>query len=145
VLLGFEADLDWADINGRGPVTPTIFGVPSPFTLTAKTNIDWLGTARVRLGWAQENWLFYVTGGLAVTGEKTDLTTATGAGCGTFGVLPCHGSDRRVGAAAGLGFEYGFTPNWSAKVEYLYVSAVSLETSHVNMVRAGINYRFGGL
>jgi hypothetical protein len=26
----------------------------------------------------------------------------------------------------------------------LYITAVSLEVSHVNEVRAGVNYRFGG-
>jgi len=40
--------------------------------------------------------------------------------------------------------EYGITPNLSAKLEYLYISAVSLDVSHHGEVRAGVNYRFGG-
>jgi opacity protein-like surface antigen len=47
------------------------------------------------------------------------------------------------GVLAGL--EYGFTPNLSAKLEYLYVTAASFELSHINVVRAGLNFRFGGL
>lgn len=49
-----------------------------------------------------------------------------------------------VGGMAGAGVEYGFTPNLSAKLEYLYTAAASLELWHVNEVRAGLNYRFGG-
>jgi len=32
----------------------------------------------------------------------------------------------------------------SVKLEYLHVSAVSLDVSHHSEVRAGVNYRFGG-
>ena len=144
VLLGFEADLDWANITGRATFTPAIFGLPQPFVLAARTKMDWFATARARLGYAQDNWLFYVTGGAAVIEAKTELATVAGLVCNTVGVIACDGSDKRVGAAAGAGLEYGFTPNWSAKVEYLYVSAFRLDVSHVNVVRAGINYRFGG-
>src|SRR5262245_37927028 len=144
VLLGFEVDLDWASITGRAAFTPTIFGVPQPFALAAKTEMEWFGTARVRVGYAHDNWLFYLTGGGAVIGAKTELATTAGLLCNTVGVIACSGTDKRVGAAAGAGIEYGFAPNWSAKLEYLYVSAFRLDVSHVNIVRAGINYRFGG-
>jgi outer membrane immunogenic protein len=144
VVIGFEADLDWASITGHATFTPTIFGVPAPFLLNAKTSMDWMGTLRGRLGYAHDNWLFYVTGGAAVIGAKTELLTVAGPVCGTFGVINCSGTDKRIGGAAGAGVEYGFAPNWSAKLEYLYVSALSLEVSHLNMVRAGINWRFGG-
>jgi opacity protein-like surface antigen len=32
-----------------------------------------------------------------------------------------------------------------AKLEYRYTAAASFELSHVNEIRAGVNYRFGGL
>ena len=38
----------------------------------------------------------------------------------------------------------GLRPNWSAKLEYRYTAAASLELSHINEVLAGVNYRFGG-
>jgi hypothetical protein len=47
--------------------------------------------------------------------------------------------------ALGAGIEYGFTPNLSAKVEYLYVTGASLEISRTSEIRAGLNYRFSGL
>jgi outer membrane immunogenic protein len=144
VVLGFESDIDWASITGRATFTPTIFGLAQPFVLHAKTSMEWFGTARARVGYAHDNWLFYATGGAAIIGAKTELATAAGLVCNTVGVLACSGSDKRVGAAAGAGIEYGFTPNWSAKLEYLYVAAFRLDVSHVNIVRAGLNFRFGG-
>jgi opacity protein-like surface antigen len=59
------------------------------------------------------------------------------------GELKCSGSNKRIGGALGAGVEYGFTPNWSAKLEYRYTAA-SLEPSHINEVLVGVNYRFGG-
>jgi opacity protein-like surface antigen len=56
----------------------------------------------------------------------------------------CSGTDRAIGAALGAGIEYGFTPNLSAKLEYLYITGVSLEISRTSEIRAGLNYRFIG-
>jgi outer membrane immunogenic protein len=45
---------------------------------------------------------------------------------------------------AGLGAEWGFAQNWSAKLEYLYIVSVGSGVSmdHINTIRGGINYRF---
>jgi outer membrane immunogenic protein len=144
VVLGLEADLDWANIKGSGTFIPTIGGVPLG-VFNATTNINWESTARVRVGFANDNWLLYGTGGLALLGAKTTLTTPGGAAvCG--GVFAnCTPTDRQFGAALGGGLEYGFTPNLSAKLEYLYIAAASLEISRHSEVRAGLNYRFGGM
>jgi opacity protein-like surface antigen len=50
----------------------------------------------------------------------------------------------RCSTQLGAGIEYGFTSNWSAKLEYRYIAAASLELSHINEVLVGVNYRFGG-
>jgi outer membrane immunogenic protein len=144
VVLGIESDIDWADIKGSSAVTPTIFGVNQGFTANVSTHIDWVGTVRTRVGYALDNWLIYGTGGVALLGGKTDVAL-NGVTCGTAGNLPCSGSGNRVGVAAGAGIEYGFTPSWSAKLEYLWVGAGAVETAKINMIRAGLNYRFGGL
>ena len=145
VVMGLEADLDWASIKGSSVITPTIGGVGPGIPFNASTNITWESTARARVGYASDNVLFYATGGLALLGAKTTLTTPGGAAlCG--GVLAnCTGTSRQAGLALGGGLEYGFTPSLSAKIEYLYVSAVSLSVSHNNEIRAGLNYRFGGM
>ena len=152
VVLGFETDLDWAGIRGSSILTPTIFGNPLGLTVNATTNINWELTARARVGYAWDNILFYATGGLALLGAKTNLSTLSGLTCGTFGIigsgpgeLNCSGTNKRIGGTIGAGIEYGFTPNWSAKVEYLYTAAAALEASRLNEVRVGVNYRFGGL
>src|SRR5438477_579667 len=55
-----------------------------------------------------------------------------------------------VGWTAGVGAEFGFAPNWSAKIEYLYVDLarsnfVITGASHglsFGTLRAGVNYHF---
>jgi outer membrane immunogenic protein len=144
VVIGFEADLDWAGLKGSATFTPTSGGVLlSP--VTANTNIDWEATARARVGYAQANWLFYATGGVAILGTKSSFSPQLGVGCGTFFTINCSGSSKQFGAALGAGVEYGLTPNISAKLEYLYITAASLDVSHHSEIRAGLNYRFGGI
>ena len=97
----------------------------------------WFGTLRGRAGYAMNNVLFYGTFGLAYGGLK-----------GTF--LGLDESKTHVGWAGGLGMEVGFTPNWSAKIEYLYMDLSNRAYSitgtsngfETNMVRFGINYHF---
>jgi outer membrane immunogenic protein len=146
VVLGLEGDLDWANIRGSGITTPTIAGIPVGLTLDATSKISALGTVRARTGVAVNNWLLYVTGGAAFVKESANGSSIAGLPCGSLGVLTsCTDSHWRPGIAAGAGVEWGFASNWSAKAEYLYVAAVGTGVSvdHVNLVRAGINYRFG--
>jgi outer membrane immunogenic protein len=143
VVIGLESDLDWANIKGSSNFIPTIAGIPLGL-INATTKIDWVSTARARVGYAHENLLLYATGGLAVLGAKTTLTTlAGGTVCGAI-FATCAGANKQIGAALGAGVEYGFTPNLSAKFEYLYISAASLDISHHSELRFGMNYRFGG-
>jgi outer membrane immunogenic protein len=145
VVIGFEADLDWASFKGSSTFIPTVGGVPiTVAAITASTNIDWESTARVRVGYANQNWLFYGTGGMAILGAKTSLTTTGGASCASL-IASCTGFSKQIGAALGAGVEYGFTPEISAKLEYLYITAASLDISSHSEVRLGLNYRFGGL
>jgi outer membrane immunogenic protein len=151
VVLGLETDLDWANIKGSAQHTPTIFGTPLPFTVNADFKIPYVSTARLRAGYAADSWLFYVTAGAALLGNDTTLTSVAGAPCGTAvnillpnNQLNCSGTKHRIGGTGGAGVEYGLTPNLSVKAEYLYIAAASLEISHINEVRMGLNYRFGG-
>jgi outer membrane immunogenic protein len=148
IVLGVEGDLDWANIKGSTISTPTIGGLVLPglpITLNIATNTSAVGTARLRAGVAMNNWLFYATGGVAFVKESANGTSISGVPCGTLGVFPsCSASAWRPGIAAGLGAEWGFAQNWSAKLEYLYIDAVGsgVSTNHIDSVRSGINYRF---
>ncbi|MCP4617609.1 MAG: porin family protein [Bradyrhizobium sp.] len=102
-----------------------------------KFSNPWFGTVRGRGGYAFNNLLFYGTLGLAF-GELRATT---------FGLTEAH---TNIGWTAGVGAEYGFAPNWSAKIEYLYVDLASSNfvitgAPHglsFGAVRAGVNYRF---
>ncbi len=102
-----------------------------------KFSNPWFGTLRGRVGFALNNILLYGTAGLAyggITGEIAGLDE----------------SKSHIGWTGGLGAEVGFTPNWSAKVEYLYMDlsdrAYSITGTNngleANMLRFGINYHF---
>jgi outer membrane immunogenic protein len=146
VVIGFETDLDWAGLKGSATFIPTVGGVPiGAAAITANANIDWEATARARIGYAEQNWLVYGTAGLAILGTKGNITTPPAVNCGTYLGINCSGTSKQVGAVLGAGVEYGITQNISAKLEYLYLSAASLDTSHHSEIRAGLNYRFGGL
>ncbi|MCC8955407.1 porin family protein [Bradyrhizobium sp. Pear77] len=145
VVLGLEGDLDWADINGSSVVAPSILGVGRGVTLNTSSSISALATVRARVGIAMDNVLLYATGGGAFVKSTASASTVAGVPCGTLGVLPdCSGSSWRPGISAGLGVEYGFTPNWSVKAEYLYTKVVGtgVSTDDLNILRGGINYRF---
>ena len=59
-------------------------------------------------------------------------------------------SHTNAGWTAGVGAEVGFAPNWSAKIEYLYVDLSDSQFAitgvsngyRSSIVRAGVNYHF---
>jgi outer membrane immunogenic protein len=124
---------------------PWVFGVEGDIEATAaedtfapwKFSNPWFGTLRGRAGYALNNILFYGTGGLAFGELRGE----------TFGLAESHTT---AGWTAGVGAEFGFAPNWSARIEYLYVdlnSSPFIITGMSNSyrfgtVRAGVNYRF---
>lgn len=65
-LLGVEADFEY--LRSAGSNTVTGFVVPGlPATIATSLGTDWLFTLRPRLGLIFGSWLFYGTGGLAIT------------------------------------------------------------------------------
>jgi outer membrane immunogenic protein len=102
-----------------------------------KFSNPWFGTVRGRAGFAFNNVMFFGTGGLAF-GELRATT---------FGLSESH---TNAGWTLGAGAEMGFAPNWSAKIEYLYVDLANSNfviTGASNgyrfgLIRAGVNYRF---
>ncbi len=143
-VIGLEADIDWANINGSAS-GPMSFNGATIGTATLSSTLSSVSTARARVGYALENWLFYVTGGIAVTNETSKITTSTFVcSTGAFNSPPCSSpSDLHLGLAAGAGLEYGITPSLSAKAEWIWVGAGSGNTLKENMLRAGLNWRFG--
>ena len=129
-VFGLEGDVDWTNIKG----TVACAG--------CETKNRWLGTVRGRLGYAMDRVLPYFTGGLAVGDIQANRPGFSGA------------SETKAGWTLGAGIEAAVAPNWTAKVEYLYVDLGSMSCSvtacglptnvnfRANVVRAGLNFRF---
>jgi outer membrane immunogenic protein len=146
-VFGFEGDASWVGEYGSHPDD----GLAGNLAFTSFTKETWVATARGRLGYAVNNLLFYGTGGYAAAGVEAGVKDAN------TGALLASATSTRSGWTAGGGLEWGFAPNWSAKFEWVYMkfesaafntlaaegprSSVPLDD---NVVRAGINYRFGG-
>jgi outer membrane immunogenic protein len=136
-VYGLEADWDWSMMKGSAAC-----GLAN-----CETNNAWLATARLRLGYAFDRWLPYITGGGAygkIEANNTNIGFSSA-------------SANRFGWTAGLGLEYAFLGNWSAKLEYLYLDLGSFDCGtacsvvtpdnvsfSANIIRAGLNYKFSG-
>jgi outer membrane immunogenic protein len=158
-VFGLEADIQATSEDGSNSASETV-AIPGALATTGTLNysekLPWFGTVRGRLGvLANPNWLLYTTGGLAY--GEVDTNTALTAGA--LGVSN-NFDTTRLGWTVGGGVEAWLSRNWTAKVEYLYVDLGSFSntftgvtgftpvtlSTHVtdNIVRAGLNYHFGG-
>jgi outer membrane immunogenic protein len=143
VVMGVEGDINWASMSGSGTGSVVKLGVFEG-TATISSKLSMIDTLRARVGYAWDNLLFYGTFGLALTNDSSSFTQTVGFVCNN-GIVPCASKDQwHPGLAAGGGFEYGFTPNLSAKFEYIWVGAGAVNTLKENIIRAGVNFRFGG-
>jgi outer membrane immunogenic protein len=144
VVMGLEGDVDWTSMTGTGSGTVTKLGILQPGIATISSKVSVIDTLRTRVGYAQDNMLFYGTVGVALTNDTASFAQTGGFVCNNGTVACTSKSEWHAGLAAGAGVEYGFTPNLSTKLEYLWVGAGAANTLYENMVRVGLNYRFGG-
>ena len=118
-LVGVETDASFPDDMRSGQNVYSAFA--GIYRLEDK--VEAFGTARARVGVASDAWLLYATGGLAVSRERLQraqqvLTPFGGvAGPGDIDTF----WQWRYGLAIGGGAEVRLSPDWSAKLEYLYV------------------------
>jgi len=153
-VFGVEGDADYLSNKA------TTFG---RFT-TGATNshvftLDLLSTVRGRVGYAFDRALLYGTGGFAMGDYSTTRTQLTGIapfGTATPGTAESF-SALRLGWTAGGGIEYAIGGNWTVRAEYLFVDLEKLTytfalanitqaapNEYVHVVRAGVNFKFGG-
>ncbi len=138
MVLGFEGD--WA-FGG-------IVATNDEPTIDTDLSFNNIATLRARLGWAHDNTLLYLTGGLAAADME-------------FGaVMASTESDSQwvYGWTIGGGLEHAFTQNFHGRIEYLYVNLPDSDYSmtdtattvfdatqsfnDIHMVRAGLTYNF---
>ncbi|MGA8475911.1 MAG: outer membrane beta-barrel protein, partial [Candidatus Cybelea sp.] len=145
-IAGLEADISAADLH-RSTVGAAAFG-------ERDNKIDAFGTLRGRFGYAWNNLWLYGTGGFAWADEKLVRTQQIGtvnlAAPGTVESASGIGT----GWVAGGGLEWGFAPNWTARLEYLHLDLGSKSftfplagqridaTATTDIVRLGVNYKF---
>ncbi|KWV49822.1 hypothetical protein AS156_14915 [Bradyrhizobium macuxiense] len=147
-VFGLEGQGDWADLqtSRQSLVNPA-------FSTTTK--VDAYGLITGQIGYAWDAALIYLKGGAAVTSNRYDVWTTVG------GIGVASATATRWGGALGVGFDYGFAPNWSVGIEYdrLFMGDANNSFSVVNPIVAGaqnrigqdvdlltihLNYRFGG-
>ena len=108
-VFGLEAQGDWANLSSsRVSLLSNIIGAP----LTTNVKVDGIGLFTGQIGYTWGAGLLYVKGGGAVTDTVASLNSTV------FGTNVTSASATRWGATLGVGFEYLFSPNWSAGVEY---------------------------
>jgi outer membrane immunogenic protein len=151
-VLGIEADFDGVANNNN---TGTVF-IPTLGSIQVTSNNRWITTLAARFGVTNGSWLFYGKAGGGWVGSDdftvTNLTTGSS--------ITVSNNDSNTGWLVGAGIEWAFAPNWSAKVEYNYLGlddrtftvpvgspflagdTFTQSNRNVQMVKAGINYRF---
>lgn len=134
VVFGAELDASTTDIDDR---TQTAGGT------TTHTGIDWLASARLRAGIAVDNFLFYGTGGIALTTSDVEIK-ALG--------FSADSKELHTGYVIGGGAEMAIVDGINARVEALHYgfSGETLPTPSgsssldldVTTVRAGLSLKF---
>lgn len=147
-VFGLEAQGDWADFKGSNASLAFL-------DTTNQTKIDAFGLFTGQVGYAWNNFLWYVKGGAAVANDNyRGFTTSTG-------IAFDRASQTRWGGTVGTGLEFGFAPNWSVAVEYDHIfmgnhnenftfvgtnvfSRTDTIKQDVDMATVRVNYRWGG-
>jgi outer membrane immunogenic protein len=162
-VFGIEADIQYSDIKEDVTIVTTGVAFPGVRNNHFSQELEFLGTVRGRLGFAWERSLIYATGGFAYGGVKNSANFF-GPQPGNVRQFTGNFDNTETGYTVGGGFEHAFGSNWSFKLEYLYydlgdttvaVNVIpgsggggtgyfSTFSNDGHIVRAGLNYRFGG-
>jgi outer membrane immunogenic protein len=153
-VVGIEGEYSWANIQGDVPPADLFFGGKN-----LRSQTDALASVTGRVGYSWDRVLFYGKGGGAWAHDRYSLHTPA-VFLPPFVVFPADdftNRTTRTGWTLGVGAEWAFANNWSAKVEYNHYDfgsrALNLTdpfgaitpttvTQRIDTVKVGINYRF---
>ena len=146
LVLGAEVMGDWASLRA----SQLSIAFPGATDYAKVTSV---GLLTGQVGYAWNAALLYLKGGGAWATNNASVVSAAGVGI-------INASSNRLGASVGVGFEYLFTPNWSAGIEYdhlmmgnannsfscsaICATAANTISQNIDMVTVRVNYKFGG-
>ena len=139
-LFGVEADIALSDADGSAAYN-CCSGIEG-----LNVELDWLSTVRGRVGFAQDNFLVFATGGVAFGGLEGNY----------FGTVasPQALDATAAGYTLGAGIEMLVHEQVSLKAEYLYVDLANEDLDFVNffdinsagletsLIKVGMNWHF---
>jgi len=144
-VIGIENDISWTALQGTAADR-------KPFNTAFSNSVSasWLDTLRGRVGIAGDGAFLYATGGAAFASIQDSAASPAVGVSSTTSV---------TGWTVGGGVEFMPWPNWTLKVEYLFVQFPTISdafntlapvgafvgvNTHLseNIVRAGINWHF---
>jgi outer membrane immunogenic protein len=127
-VLGVEGDISGVSLSQSFVANRTSLGVPTPAGNfdTMGLSVNWLASARGRIGYAWDKILLYATGGGAWA--NIDYSAVR-----NFGAVPPNNtasfSATSSGWVAGGGVEYAGTKNLIVRAEYLYYGIASSQSA----------------
>ena len=138
----FGIEVDAAGANIKDSLTLEGGGIVA----TEELKITSFGSVTGRAGFAMDAALLYAKGGFAWANRKDSISVPA------LGVA-ISDSQSHTGYTIGGGLEYLFTPNWSAKGEYMFTSlgsenynllGDSLPSGNIDFhtIKVGVNYHF---
>jgi len=120
-LIGVEGDGAATNKDGqafnlfKGSNDQAPAGIPVTRPFVSQTTERWIATARLRLGWAADKWLFFVTGGGAWSAVDVTVWDSLDPR------ITAHDKRTLTGWTVGAGYEYALGYGWSWKSEFLYI------------------------
>jgi outer membrane immunogenic protein len=157
IVIGAETMFDWASNSQNAIVTAT----DPTGTVAANigpSNARWLTAVSGRLGYAWDRVLLYAKGGGAWVATNTPAISIAGTPT-SFTIIS---NTTSAGYTAGLGVEWAFSGNWSARGEYAYIGlpsqtfmvapatptfggdVITYGNRNISIVTGAVNYKFGG-
>jgi outer membrane immunogenic protein len=171
VVWGVEGDWQWGSqtsttVCGGICEGATMGGATEVLATSIQQKVKWFGTARGRVGYANDGAMIYFTGGGAWMGiDETDTFGVAITPGGPFFAQAASFSNTKSGYAVGGGIEMRlWLSNFTAKIEYLHLDvsgttntfalsptvfgvAAPLTTTsgriRDDIFRVGVNYKFG--
>ena len=154
-VIGAEAMFDWLpNTQNTVNVTNTTLVPGTTNTAAVTLNNRWVTMATGKLGYAWDRMLLYGKGGGAWVGTSSPGLTVNNVPAS----FTSTSNNNNFGATVGLGVEWAFADNWSARAEWDAIllqnqsftvsgtafgtDTITVKNRSINMFTAALNYKF---